>query len=993
MQPQGEARGASANTGWSRRAVQACFFLSGMAGLIYEVVWARQLSLFLGITSFAHTAVITAYMAGLAAGSLYFGRKADFAASPLRVYAWLELGICLYAMMTPFLFDLLQGGYAELAGVAGIVGMQGHLARFAIAFAALLIPTFLMGGTLPLLVRGFVSSLPELGRATSRLYGINTLGAMAGTLAAGYLLLPKFGILLATLVGVVLNLGIAIYVIGISSRDESSSAATGLSGKGAERGAGPGLPPWTRLAVLVGFALAGFAALLTQMAWIRAMVLVVGGSVYAFTITLASFLAGIGLGSLLYQRLAPRQRGTSDATHSRLARAAALAGLISVFLVLGLPVIGRLPHWFLAGFEIIGSDHFAVFQLFIFALCFAVMIVPTLLMGALFPLITVLWTRSNARAASGVGAAYAINTAGTILGALLGGLLILPAIGVHNAVLLAASLYVLTALLFWWPASAEMGTLRRLGGLTIVPLFLLLAWQAPPWDRALMASGVYYRADVKLKLMSEQSLDEIIRESELLYYDEGLDGTVTVRLNGEERSLAVNGKTDASSSGDLPTQVLLGQLPLGMDREISKAMVIGLGSGITAGSMARDPRIEALTVLEISAEVVEASHWFLPENYAVLEDPRVNLVTADARNFLLATRDRYDLIVSEPSNPWISGVSNLFTAEFFRLAHQRLAPGGLLTQWFHAYSMSPEDFRTVLGTFAAEFAHVSIWQSLPGDLILVGSDEPHGLVLGRVNWPDQSDPLTIEMNRARAFSDRDLVRLYLLGGDPLRAFTAGARLNSDRHPIVEFNAPRNLYAATELENFERMFEFLGGRDLSVPVRRLLALTPGAIEATAFGVGIHAEEAGAAQVQSAHWLVSHSRFSEGARDWGVGSQRRLVWQEGSEGYYLQAEWRESAPGPEAAADLLDRIMVGEWQDSGPADIRGAAGPALWSLYADAASGRFRIGLAFACPAATGGVTVLAAATIVPEGSEANWEPVLAAFLPRFYCREAVLGANG
>ncbi len=251
-----------------------CFFLSGAAGLIYEVIWARQLSLFLGITSFAHTAVVTAYMAGLAAGSLYFGRKADARSSPLRIYAWLELGICIYAMLTPWMFDLLQASYAGIAGVTGISGMPGHLARFAIALLALLIPTFLMGGTLPLLVRGFVSSLPELGKATSKLYGINTLGAMTGTLAAGYLLMPLLGIVLATFVGVLISLGIAIFILtALSAGKIPERAPTGSAVRGSPPAAEPApglsatpLPRNVRLSILFGFGLAGFAALLTQLA-------------------------------------------------------------------------------------------------------------------------------------------------------------------------------------------------------------------------------------------------------------------------------------------------------------------------------------------------------------------------------------------------------------------------------------------------------------------------------------------------------------------------------------------------------------------------------------------------------------------------------------------------------------------------------------------------------------------------------------------------------
>jgi hypothetical protein len=382
---------------------------------------------------------------------------------------------------------------------------------------------------------------------------------------------------------------------------------------------------------------------------------------------------------------------------------------------------------------------------------------------------------------------------------------------------------------------------------------------------------------------------------------------------------------------------------------------------------------------------VEASEWFLPENYAVLEDPRVRLVTADARNFLLATTERYDLIVSEPSNPWISGVSNLFTAEFFELAHGRLAPGGLMTQWFHTYSMSVDDFRTVLGTFAVEFNYVSIWRSLPGDLVMVGSDEPHGLVLGRLDWTDPEQPLTRELQRAGIHSDHGLVRLYQVGGAALRQFTSGARLNSDRLPVVEFSAPRNLYAATEAENLEYLYGFLGGKDLSVPVRRLLALTDNAIEATAFGVTVEAPAGGLVEVQSAHWLLSHRRFDQGLGDWGVGTQRRLVWQEGSEGVYLQAEWRAEAPGEAEFDGLLQSLLIGEQTASGGVTVPGQSSPARWAAHTDASTGRMRNGLAWSCVAPTGGHTVVLAATSVREGSESNWERQRDEFADRFRCR--------
>jgi spermidine synthase len=477
--------------------ITACFFLSGLAGLIYEVVWARQLGLFLGITAYAHTAVITAYMAGLAAGSFYFGRHADRHPRPLIVYAWLEIGVGLYAAITPWLFTFLQTAYTGSVDVAGIGALSGHLSRFAIALTALLVPTFLMGGTLPLLVRGFTAELPELGRMTSRLYGINTLGAMSGTLLAGFLLLPGLGVRVTILVGVVINLGIAAFILSIPRRD-----AAAADGEGPAMPSQPvheeHLPARSRLVALIAFALAGFAALLTQMAWIRALILVVGGSVYAFAITLASFLAGIGLGSLLYARYlaTPGAWLTGPFMRDRMVQAALMAVLISMTLLLGLPLIGKLPAWFLAGYTAGLKDSFPLFQLFIFALCFSVMIAPTVLMGALFPLVAVIWTRSVARAGRGVGVAYAVNTSGTILGALLGGLFILPWLGVHDSIRLAAGLYFMVAAGFWLFSTISVSPAYRRATAALAALAVaLIAFLIPPWDKAMMVSGVFSRPD------------------------------------------------------------------------------------------------------------------------------------------------------------------------------------------------------------------------------------------------------------------------------------------------------------------------------------------------------------------------------------------------------------------------------------------------------------------------------------------------------------------
>ena len=632
-------------------SIAVCFFLSGLAGLVYEVVWARQLALFLGITSYAHAAVITAYMAGLAAGSVYFGRQADRHPRPLLVYAWLELGVGAYAALTPWLFPALQAAYTAWVDVGSIGEPSGHAVRFTISLLALLLPTFLMGGTLPLLVKGCTTSLPALGRFTGSLYGINTLGAVSGTLLAGFVLLPAAGVTATIYTGAAVNIAIALFVLFVFHPPETKNAQQPLDRDlAADLPAAARLSVTARIGVPLAFAMAGFAALLTQLAWIRVMILVVGGSVYAFTVTLASFLGGLGLGSLLYARLLTTlsRRRPKLLLRERMALAALLAILTSLGLLLGLPLVAKFPDWFMAAFAAGLKDSFALYQLFIFALSCCLMILPTLLMGALFPLVTTIWTTSGERAGRGIGSVYAMNTAGTILGASLGGVLILPWLGAQDSVRLAASLYLLVAAAFWLMSGAGRGSVFRLclaGGLA--GAVGAIVWLMPPWDRALITSGVFYQSENLQRVMQQQpgrSLEEVLDDYELLFFEEGADATVAVRrMRGEDkqRTLVINGKADASSVGDLPTQVLLAQLPLSINPGAMNILVIGLGSGITAGSLSSSESLRSMTVLEISAEVVEASALFAPENRNVLEDPRVNLVTADARNYLMVPRKQF----------------------------------------------------------------------------------------------------------------------------------------------------------------------------------------------------------------------------------------------------------------------------------------------------------------------------------------------------------------
>jgi spermidine synthase len=493
--------------------------------------------------------------------------------------------------------------------------------------------------------------------------------------------------------------------------------------------------------------------------------------------------------------------------------------VVALSAIAGLPLIARMPEWLLGAIQGGMAENFILLHGYLIALGFILMFLPTLLLGALFPLITALWTRDAGAVGRGVGTAYAANTVGTILGSLLGGLVLLPALGVQSSILVASFLHAAVACAFWWMRAPRGRFIPRLvTAAAALGTVAVAAWAVPAWDRAMMTAGVFTNHRHYGNQDGDLPLDQLVHKYPILYYAEGIDGTVSVVQESDQRVLYINGKADASSKSDLRTQVLLGQIPVLLHPDPRNVLVVGLGSGITSGAAATHSSIERLDVLEISREVTEASALFSTENQNVLADPRVNLVVADARNYLLAPPRQYDLIISQPSNPWISGISNLFTRDFFAQARNALAADGIMAQWFHTYSMAIDDVRTLLETYQSVFSHVTVWMTQGSDLVLVGSNAPHGLDFGRVQRALAEPAIHESLTRARGQSMFRLVNTYLIGGDELASYSAGAPLNTDDRPRIEFNAPRSLYRETSLENLFNVLEHLLNAEQRAPVQ-------------------------------------------------------------------------------------------------------------------------------------------------------------------------------
>jgi spermidine synthase len=791
-------------------ALALCFFLSGLGSLALEVVWTRQLRLVFGSTTLAASTILVAYMLGLGLGGLLGGRLSRRAASGVKLYGWIEIAIGVYALAVPTIF----GFFPELnrSWLATLGFWEAALARFAIALAALLVPTILMGATLPIVVAAVVRNDPRVGRSTGLLYGLNTLGAVTGVFVATFVLFPWLGLRGTSLFGAGLDVAVGVIALVLVARllpQRPAWETPGAAEYGATRNApGVTLPlaaipvrdeePASRAVLamlLVAYALVGFTALVYEVAWTRALATVLGSSIYAFASMLGAFLTGIALGSLAVRRRVDVARRPLVL----LACGVATLGVLALATTLLLP---RLPDVFLLFLERWGLDprRIALLQI---GLCMAVMLPPTLVLGALFPLLTRIVARHAHDPGSAVGRVYFANTLGSASGAFCAGFVLLPLLGLRRTLALAAAINLATAAAVLLCVPGRTRTVRTLAAVPAVAALLLLVFP-PPLDPVALTRGVFTRPDVHLSFGVEYQPLDGVPADELLFYEDGLNTTVTVERKSGLLALKVNGKTDASTSIDMSTQVLLGELPLLFGPPAKKVLVIGFASGVTVGSVAKHAGVERIDAVEIEPGIVAASRFFEGVNGKPLDDPRVRVVLDDGRTHLSSTREKYDVVISEPSNPWMSGVSNLFTREFFAGVHDALAEGGRLLQWIHLYAMEPQAFRSILAALRSEFRHVYAFAYARGhaDLLLLATDRP----LGRDDlprWSELAAPVRDDLRRIGVYDTAGLWSLLVLGPDDVDALAAAAPVvNSDDNLFIELGAPWMLYADTVEPNWQ-----------------------------------------------------------------------------------------------------------------------------------------------------------------------------------------------
>ncbi len=748
--------------------------------MVYETVWIRYFAISFGSTLLSFSTVIAVYLGGLAIGAACADnlRNRLQARQDLWLYSVAEIWIGIYALVIPWLVKVSQQLLVHQYASSAEGSMPIAVSRVLICIAILLPATLPMGATLPWLAAWLAAqggSAPRL----NWIYAFNIVGGAAGAVLAGFVWLPHAGYqgTLATASSLDIGVGVVSFWLARKATARSSSERSRpLHATPVETA-----PHLTNRALWTLVFFSGWTALLYEVAWSRVAGLLFGPTAATVALTLAVVLLGLGAGSVVACTI--RKNAGAWLSGSQCA--------VAFLLLCASWTVAVSPDW-LAQQIRSRSDTAYGLQFLEAKLLVSILFPLTVAAGIALPLAMRLIQRDARSAGGAIGTLYGVNTAGCIVGTLMTGWLLIPYLGIERTLYIGAIINVaLCGVSLPWRHS---GAAQRI----VIAGLALLAFSGlifPRWDRAAMTAGAYKYAPYYGQIAGNDAVNEL-HTGEVRFLREGAAGTVTVRGLNNTLALAIDGKVDATDAGgDLLTEKLLAHLPLRLLSGPRNVCVIGLASGVTAGSALTYP-LERLDVVEISPEVIEASHLFDRVNGNPLASSRTHLIMNDGRNHLALESRRYDAILSEPSNPWISGMNSMFTREFFQIARRRLNPGGVLAQWFHLYNMPSDDLRSLLRAFVEVFPSATLWQLNDGDVLLTGFADNHPARGVR----DLPTAAVADLALAGVTEPDLLLTLYVMRDADLARFAGNAQPNTDDRPILEFHGQRNLHLQTDEEN-------------------------------------------------------------------------------------------------------------------------------------------------------------------------------------------------
>lgn len=751
------------------------FFLSGISGLAYQIVWIRILKLIFGVTAFAASTVVSSYMAGLSLGSYYFGRLVDRSKNKLRLYALLEIGIGVYAVFTPLIFKGTDYLYT-------LIYAQFHphfyvfaLIRFLLAFIIILIPTVLMGGTLPALIRYFVSGRQQTGKLAGYLYSFNTLGAVIGAFFTGFFLVRLFGIVNTIYIAAAINVlvGLAALVISRSRKDRSVDIATAPEPVEKKKQQ-PAAQRKYRL-ILWGFAFSGLASLAYEMLWTRSLLYFLGLTTYTFTTILTTFLIGIAVGSYIFSHIVPKIK-------DHLTWFAIIEILIGLTALAVLPLIARFYTISDTLRQALGYHNWWMNTGVKFLLSFLVILLPTLLMGATFPLAVQCYHRDIKGLGRQVGEVYAANTLGSIIGSFIAGFILLPVFGIRLsiALIVLVNLGIGVVLVLFHPDSARK---RRLVTLTLAGITLVI---------------LAFNVNRKPVILASVEFSGPSKRYDLLYYKEGIDASIAVLQDKitNERELNINGESTAFTIyQDMQVHKLLGHLPLLIHPDPKSTLIVGFGFGSTSWAATLYPDMETDCV-ELVKDEIETAPFFEKQNHNVLQNPRFNLIIGDGREYIKGTNKRYDMISFNAIHPKIS--PNLYTLDFYQICKQALSEDGIIIAWLPPNAITEREYQSLIKTFQTVFPHSSLWYVNPSHMLLMAAPQPFRVDFGLLRERINREAVKNDLAEVNLDDPYELLSCFIMAEEDLWRYSVSAPVNSDDLPYIEFSRELSVSVNTEV---------------------------------------------------------------------------------------------------------------------------------------------------------------------------------------------------
>ncbi|MFQ5480042.1 MAG: fused MFS/spermidine synthase [Thermodesulfobacteriota bacterium] len=778
-----------------RALIFLLFFASGIAALAYQMVWTKLLTLVFGVTFLAVSTVLTCFFGGLALGSFLGGRWIEGHRNGFFWYGLAEILVGIYAMLFGLFLAINNSAYVYLAQTlaSGFAGLT--LIKFILSAILLIIPTTLMGATLPILSKTLARGTNSFAWDIGGLYSINTLGAVTGAILTAFVFIPSFG-----LSAILYGAGILNFIIGFSAimAGKSYGAAVEITEAPQERPAlknqtvdgpeGP-LPSGFNAIVLWGFALSGFTGLAYEVIWTRVLGFILTGTVYAFAVVLAVFLSGIALGSFAVSSFLDKVERRSTVVYI-FSIVEVLIGLTSIALII---LYDKLPSMgFYATLDL--TPDWGEFIYLNFFTSFITLFIPTFLFGATFPLVCKIYDWSAKSVGKKIGNIYSLNTIGGILGSFISGFVFIPFIGMQKAIILTGGINILIGL--------------------VVAIFNPTGKNTARY--AIPAAGIVAMIILILGLPANMPLSlhkSLLRPGEdIIYYKEGATATVMIAerrgagLEASNKRLWVNGnRATAAYYEGLQINRFQGVLPMSIHPNPKDILVICFGSGTTFGTLSQFP-VTKVDNVEIARAVIQGASYFKDANMDVLHNPVSRINIDDGRSFLAVTEKKFDVITEEPMHPALAGVVNLYTKEYYELAKAHLKKDGIISQWIPLYNLSVEDVRLMVRTFQSVFPHTSIWLANT-DIFMIGSPEEltvdYDVIKAKLNMP----------NIKKLLSDIDLedpvefMTTFLMNEDMVAKYAGTGAVMTDNNPVVEFTGPKSLHVNTISPNIAELVRY------------------------------------------------------------------------------------------------------------------------------------------------------------------------------------------